>query len=57
LSPRCPRLLTGVAGARARSLERDRDQLGDETETHLGSGAAMSYDELADYAIRQLDPQ
>jgi hypothetical protein len=46
----------GVASARERSLERVRDQLGDDTETHMGRGAAMSYDELADYAMRQLDP-
>jgi predicted ATPase/class 3 adenylate cyclase len=46
----------GVGDARARSLERVRNQLGDETETHMGRGAAMSYDELADYATRQLDP-
>ena len=45
----------GVADARSRSLERARDGLGDQTDAHLARGAAMSYDELIEYAIRHLD--
>ena len=46
----------GVAAARSRSLERVGDVLGDQTDTLVARGAAMSYDELTEYAIRQLDP-
>jgi predicted ATPase/class 3 adenylate cyclase len=52
-----PGTFPGVASARARSLERLRDELGDETETHVARGSAMSYEELADYALRELDPE
>jgi hypothetical protein len=45
----------GVAAARSRSLERVRDRLGDETDAHVSRGAAMSYDELTEYAMRELD--
>ena len=46
----------GVAAARSRSLDRAREVLGDEAETHFARGAAMSNDELVAYAIRHLDP-
>jgi tetratricopeptide (TPR) repeat protein len=47
----------GVATARSRSLERVRAVLGDEkTDELVARGRAMSYDELAEYAIRALDP-
>ena len=46
----------GVAAARSRSLERAQSLLGDETETHLNRGAAMSTEELIDYALRHLEP-
>ncbi len=46
----------GVAAARSRSLERVGDVLGDQTDTLVARGAAMSYDELTEYAIRELDP-
>ena len=44
----------GVAAARSRSLERARKVLGDATDGHVARGAAMSYDELIEYAIGQL---
>jgi hypothetical protein len=47
----------GVDTTRARSLERARTVLGDATDAHVASGAAMSYDELVEYAIRNLDPE
>jgi hypothetical protein len=47
----------GVATARAKSLERARNLLGDQTDTHLARGAAMSYDELVTYAIEELQPR
>jgi predicted ATPase/class 3 adenylate cyclase len=46
----------GVADRRSHSLGRARNLLGDTTETHLARGAAMSYGELAEYAICHLDP-
>ena len=47
----------GVASARSRSLERVRAVLGDEkTDELVARGAAMSYDELAQYAIRSVEP-
>jgi predicted ATPase/class 3 adenylate cyclase len=45
-----------VAGARARALERARSVLGDETDGYFARGAAMSYDELVEYTIRNLEP-
>jgi predicted ATPase/class 3 adenylate cyclase len=45
----------GVASARERRLERTREQLGDATEAHLARGAAMTYDEIALYALRHFD--
>jgi hypothetical protein len=43
-------------GARVRTLERIRTALGDETtDTLVADGAAMTYDELVQYAIRHLD--
>jgi hypothetical protein len=47
----------GVAEARARSLERVHGVLGDDGETHVARGAAMSYDDLVEYAIRHLEPR
>jgi tetratricopeptide (TPR) repeat protein len=48
----------GVAAARLRSLDRVRSVLGDaKTDELVARGGAMSYDALADYAIRNLDPQ
>jgi ATP/maltotriose-dependent transcriptional regulator MalT len=48
----------GVAAARARSLGRVRKVLGDtKTDELVVRGGAMSYDALADYAIRNLDSQ
>jgi tetratricopeptide (TPR) repeat protein len=46
----------GVAAARAKALERCRDALGDELAVHVGRGSTMSYDELVDYSIAQLEP-
>jgi hypothetical protein len=41
-----------------RSLDRVRSVLGDaKTDELVARGGAMSYDALADYAIRNLDPQ
>ena len=46
----------GVADARSRSLDRVRGVLGDtKTDELVAHGGAMSYDALADYAIRNLD--
>jgi predicted ATPase len=44
-----------VASNRARSTERARSMLGDQTNHHIARGAAMSYDELAEYAIQELE--
>jgi tetratricopeptide (TPR) repeat protein len=46
----------GVADARARALERARTVLADPTDEHCHRGATMGYDELIEYAIRNLDP-
>src|SRR5262249_19525626 len=46
----------GVAANRSRMLERAREVLGDATDGYVARGAAMSYDELAEYAIRELEP-
>jgi hypothetical protein len=46
-----------VASNRARSTERVRGVLGDVTDGYVARGAAMSYDELAEYAIRELEPE
>ena len=46
-----------VAGARARTLERVRVELGeDSTDRLVAEGAAMTYDEIIDYALRHLEP-
>ena len=46
----------GVAAARSHSLDRVRSVLGDaKTDELVAHGGAMSYDALADYAIRNLD--
>jgi len=47
----------GVATARSRGLERAWSLLGEQAPSHVARGAAMSYDELAEYAICQLDPE
>jgi len=44
----------GVAATRSRMLERAREVLRDATDGYVARGAAMSYDELAEYAIREL---
>jgi predicted ATPase len=45
----------GVEGARARTLERVRADLGDDkTDELVARGTAMSYDELVEYAIHHL---
>ncbi|HXY92372.1 MAG TPA: adenylate/guanylate cyclase domain-containing protein [Acidimicrobiia bacterium] len=47
----------GVDAARARSLDRVRDALGGaRTDQLLKRGAAMTYDELVEYAVDQLAP-
>ena len=46
----------GVDAARARTLERVRSTLGEAKTDELASrGAAMTYDDLVDYALHQLD--
>jgi predicted ATPase/class 3 adenylate cyclase len=45
----------GVAANRSRMLDRVRSILGDATDAYVGRGAAMTYDELAEYAIRELE--
>jgi hypothetical protein len=46
-----------VAGVRARTLERVRVELGeDSTDRLVAEGAAMTYDEIIDYALRHLEP-
>jgi hypothetical protein len=47
----------GVATARSHSLERARKQLGEQTDADLARGAAMNYDEIAEYAICHLKPK
>jgi len=44
-----------VSAIRSRRLERIREQLGDQTDSYLARGAAMSYNELTDYAIVVLE--
>jgi predicted ATPase/class 3 adenylate cyclase len=44
----------GVAAARSRSLERVRAVLGEQTDAPVAGGAAMSYDDLAEYAVAEL---
>jgi len=44
-----------VAESRSRNLQRVRDLLGDETDAHVARGAAMTYNELADYAMGALE--
>jgi predicted ATPase len=44
----------GVAAYRSSYLERARTLLGDQTLNHVARGAAMSYDELTEYAISNL---
>jgi tetratricopeptide (TPR) repeat protein len=44
-----------VADGRTRNLQRVRDLLGDETDAHVARGAAMTYTELADYAMGALE--
>ena len=44
-----------VADGRSRNLERVRDLLGDQTDAHIARGAAMSYNELTDYALSALE--
>lgn len=47
----------GVVSARSGMLERIRSTLGDpSTEAALARGAAMSYDEIVEYALVQLQP-
>ena len=46
-----------VDAARARVLERIRAALGDDTtDAHVAQGAAMTYDEIIEYALHHLDP-
>jgi predicted ATPase len=46
-----------VAGARARTLERVRAELGeDSTDRLVAEGAAMTYDEIINYALQHLEP-
>jgi predicted ATPase/class 3 adenylate cyclase len=47
----------GVDVVRARTLERVRAALGDQrTDACVARGAAMSYDEIVEYALRHLEP-
>ena len=45
-----------MAVARTKALDRARSALGDEADAHFARGAAMSYDELVEYAIARLEP-
>jgi predicted ATPase/class 3 adenylate cyclase len=45
----------GVNAARARTLERVREVLGNATDELVSRGAAMSFDEVVDYALHHLD--
>jgi predicted ATPase/class 3 adenylate cyclase/tetratricopeptide (TPR) repeat protein len=46
-----------VAGGRARTLERVRVELGnDSTDRLVAQGAAMTYDEIINYALQHLEP-
>ena len=50
--------LPDVDAARARTLERLRTGLGDETTDALvADGAAMTYDEIIEYALHHLEPE
>ena len=44
-----------VSAGRSRNLQRVRDVLGDQTDAHIARGAAMSYNELTDYALAALE--
>ncbi len=46
-----------VAAARARTLERVRAELGnDSTDRLVAEGATMTYDEIINYALQHLEP-
>jgi predicted ATPase len=44
-----------VVASRSRNLQRVRDLLGDQTDTYVARGAAMTYNELTEYAIAALE--